>query len=379
MSPFRGEVVDIGRGDACVPLMPHVAEAVQEALALESNRWTPVEGLPALREAVAEKVSVENGIAVGPDRVTVTCGAKHAIEMAIRASVGPGDEVVVISPYWYAYPDQVRRTGATPVMVSALEQDGFVPGEPNIRAAITRATRMIIINSPCNPTGAVYPRERLEALAELAVHRDLLILSDEVHERVVFDGARHLSIASLSPDVADRTVTVNDVSVTYAMPGWRVGYCVCPPAVVEGIRGLQQLGTSAPSTVAQYAAMAALRGDQAPVARHVAELNRRRLQVLQRLRAMSLLRAAAPLGSAYCFVNIEALIGRKLAGKRIDGADTFTRFLRNRAGVDLVSGASFGSNFHVRLSFAAEDDVLFEGLRRIEALLATLEPIETEP
>jgi aspartate aminotransferase len=311
-----------------------------------------------------------------PGQVIVTCGAKHAIEMAIRASVGPGDEVVIISPHWYAYPEQVRRTGATPVMVSALEQDGFVPGEPNIRAAITRATRMLVINSPCNPTGAVYPRERLEALASVALEHKLLILADEIHERVLFDGARHMSIASLDREVADRTITVNDISVTYAMPGWHVGYCVCPPAVLEGVRGLQQLGSSAPCTVAQHAAVAALLGDQTPVARYLEELTRRRLEVLRRTRAMPHVHAAAPLGSAYCFLNIEAIIGQKVAGKLVDGADAFARILRAVAGVDLVSGAAFGSNFHVRLSFAAADDVLDEGLRRMESLLASVEPVD---
>ncbi len=379
MSSFRGEMVDIGRGDACVPLMPHVAEAVREALGLESNRWTPVEGLPALREAVAQQTAADNGVPVNPERVTVTCGAKHAMEMAIRASVGPGDEVVIISPYWYAYPEQVRRTGATPVIVSALEQEGFVPGEPNIRAAITRATRMLIINSPCNPTGAVYPRQRMEALAALALDHDLLILADEVHDHVLFDGASHTSIASVDSDVAERTIVVNDLSVTYAMPGWRVGYCVCPPAVLEGVRGLLRLGAPAPCTVAQHAAVAALQGDQAPVARHLAALARRRLEVIRRTRAMPFIHAVAPAGASYCFLNIEALIGRTVAGKLVDGADAFTRLLRTQAGVDLASGAAFGSNFHVRLSFAASDDLLNEGLRRIETLLATVEPLETKP
>jgi len=261
-------------------------------------------------------------------------------------------------------------------MVTALEPEGFVPAIVNVRAAVTPATRLLILNSPNNPTGAVYPRERLERLAEIAIQHDLFVVSDEVYERIVFDGAEHCSIASLGPEIARRTITVNSVSKTHAMTGWRVGYAALPGDLAEQVLAIQEISTSAPSSVSQKAALAALTGDQSHVARMTAAYAERRAYVLKRIRHIPALLTAPPAGTFYCFVNIAALLGRKCAGRPLRDANDFATALEERAGVGVVSGVAFGSKAHVRVSFAVGLDALREGFDRVEGWIATLEEEE---
>jgi len=371
-----GALIDMGRGEPDFDTPDHVKEAACRAVAENFTKYTPQPGMPELREAIVAKFNAENGIGVSTDQVVVSCGGKHSAELAIRALVRPDDEVVLVTPYWLAYPGQVRFAGGRPVMVTALEQEGFVPSPVNVRAAITPATRMLILNSPSNPTGAVYRRERLEELAEVALKHDLMVLSDEVYERIVFDGAEHCSIASLGPEIAEHTITVNSVSKTHAMTGWRVGYAALPGDLAERVVAIQQVSTSAPSAVSQRAALAALTGDQSHVAQMVAAYAERRAYTLKRIRHIPSLLTAPPSGTFYCFVNIEALLGRTCEGQPLQDVNDFAVALREKAGVNVVSGMGFGSKGHVRISFALGLDALREGFDRIERWIDTLEEEE---
>jgi len=304
---------------------------------------------------------------------------KDAARQAIRDNITrytpqPGfddlrDEVLVFLPYWFATLEQVRRAGGRAVLLPTRPEDDFQPDLGAIRAAVTGATRAIVINSPCNPTGAVYSRQLLEGIAALAVQHDFLVISDEVYEHILFDGAEHVSIASLGPEVAARTVTVNSVSKTHAMTGWRIGYAAMPVALAEKVTLLQSVSTSGPCAIAQRAALAALAGDQSHVPKMAAAYAQRRAHVLNRVSRIDGFSCRAPRGTFYLFVDISGLIGKAIKGETVKDADGFVDIVRRRANVLLLSGSGFGAPTHFRLSFAAPLDTLQEAMARIERLL----------
>jgi len=363
------ELVDIGRGEPDFHTPDHVKDAARQAITENFTKYTPQAGIPELREAIARKFATENAVAVSPEHVVASCGGKHSLENAVRCLVHPGDEAIMLTPHWFAYPQQVRLAGGKPVLISTQERDGFQPDPEAIEAAVTPATRLIILNTPCNPTGAVYSRATLEHIARIACERDLMVLSDEVYERILFNGAKHVSIASLNGESAARTVTVNSVSKTHAMTGWRLGYAALPAGLAERVIEVQGISTSAPSAVSQRAALAALTGDQSHVARMVAAYTGRRQLVLDCIDRIPGLSTIRPSGTFYCFVNIGALAGRTVQGRTIHDADDFTALLRDEAGVSVVSGVNFGSGRHIRISFGVANAAIEEGFGRIEQLL----------
>jgi len=365
-------LVDIGRGEPDFHTPDHVKQAACEAIRCNFTKYTPQPGIQELREAIVDKLAVENGVRTDAEHVVVSCGGKHSVENAIRCIVRPGDEVVMVTPYWFAYTEQVRLAGGVPVLAPAAEADGFVPSADSIRNAITAKTSLMVINSPNNPTGAVYPLPLLESIAEIAVENDLLVLADEVYEKCLYDGATHVSIASLSEDVAARTVTVNSVSKTHAMTGWRIGYAVLPGGLAQRVVAVQRVSTSAPSAISQKAALAAMTGNQSHVGEMAAAYAERRSLVLERIDRIPQLSTRRPKGAFYCFVNIGGLLGKSLRGRRIEDADAFTEALEAAAGVKVLSGVEFGSDRHVRISFAVAREALEEGFDRIEKALSDL-------
>ena len=369
MTSLAQRIVDIGKGEPDFHTPDHIKEAAYAAIAENFTKYTPQPGIPELREAIAEKLERENGVRVTSDQVVVSCGGKHSVDNVIRCLLQPGDEALVMSPYWFAYPGQVRLAGGTPVLVPTREENGYVPSPEDVRAAVTAKTRLLIFNSPNNPTGAVYPQELLQELAQIAIDHGLMVLSDEVYEQMVYDGARHVSMASLGQDIAARTVTVNSVSKTHAMTGWRIGYAALPGDLADRIIAIQQLSTSAPSAVSQRAALAALTGDQLHVGRMVSSYAHRRELVLDRIERLRGLSATRPEGAFYCFASIAALVGREVRGTVISDADEFVDLVEREAGVRVVSGVAFGAPDHIRLSFAVSAEDLKAGLDRIEALL----------
>jgi aspartate aminotransferase len=365
------DIIDLSVGQPDFPTPDAIKAAGKRAIDENYTRYTPQPGFQDLREAIVRKFERENGFCVSPEQVVVSCGAKHSLFNAIHSIVRPGDEVIILTPHWYAYPIQVRHAGGRPVLVPTREEDGFQPRIDAIRAAVTPATRALILNTPCNPTGAVYDRQRLIALAELAVEHDLWVISDEVYETIVFDGARHVSIASLGERIARRTITVNSVSKTHSMTGWRIGYAAMPAEIAAAATELQSFSTSGPCALSQRAALAALTEEPAHVEAMRLEYANRRRYVLQRLAALPELRFSAPQGTFYLFLNISAFCGRTLAGRPVGGSEDFAKLLLETAGVKVIPGLSFGSDQHVRLSFAASLEAIEEGMNRIERLIGS--------
>ncbi|HOD49744.1 MAG TPA: pyridoxal phosphate-dependent aminotransferase [Candidatus Hydrogenedentes bacterium] len=361
--------VDIARGEPDFHTPDHIKLAAHRAIDQNFTKYTPQPGIRELREAIAAKFEAENGFHAEPDDIVVSCGGKHSVAQAIRCVLGSGDEALLVTPHWSMYPGQVKLAGGRPVLVKASEERGFVPAIAAIREGITGRTRLIILNSPANPTGAVYPRALLEQVAELALEKNLYVLSDEVYEHIVFDGAEHVSIASLDKEIAQRTITVNSVSKTHAMTGWRIGYAAFPKGLAARATDIQLHSTSAPCAVSQRAALAALTGDSSHIAMMLAAYVQRRALVLERIGRLPGLSMNPPLGTFYAFVNIRGLIGGDIRGRRLDNADAFTALLQKEARVRVLSGTPFGADSHVRLSFAVSYADLEEGLRRTASLL----------
>ena len=363
-------LIDIARGEPDFHTPAYVKRAGCEAIEADFTKYTPQPGIPELREAIAAKFRTENGIEADAEDVVVSCGGKHSVEQAIRCLLRPGDEALIVAPHWFAYPEQVKLAGGTRVLVPARESDGFVPTLENIQAALTRHTRLLILNSPSNPTGAVYPRHLIEAIAALVLDNGLYVLSDEVYERILFDSAEHVSIASVDSDAARRCITVNSVSKTHAMTGWRIGYAHLPGGLAEKVTGIQQVSTSAPAAMCQRAALAALTGDQGHVKAMAAAYAERRAALLERVAAVPGLHAFAPKGTFYCLVNMNGLVGRRLRGHRILDADTFARVAEADAGVRVLSAAPFGAPEHLRLSFAVSLEAIHAGMDHLAQLIA---------
>src|SRR5436853_3528715 len=260
------DVCGFGAGEPDFDTPEHIKQAAIEALQAGFTKYTPSAGIPELRAAVAEKFANDNGLTYRPSQIIVSNGAKHSCYNAILATCQPGDEVVIPAPYWVSYPDMVRLVGAEPVIVPTMERNNWKMSAEDFENAMTPRTKMLIMNSPCNPTGSVYTREELEAIVEVAGGEDIYILSDEIYEKLVYDDVKHVSIASLSQEAYDLTITINGFSKSYAMTGWRLGYMAAPEAVAKAVDSIQSHTTSNPSSFSQYVALAALRGDQQPLA-----------------------------------------------------------------------------------------------------------------
>ena len=362
------DLVNLSAGEPNFPTPDHIKEAGRQAITDDFTHYTPQPGFDDLREAVAEKFRSENRVAVDARQIVVSCGGKHSLYSILQCALEPGAEVIVFTPHWFAYPEQVRRAGGRPVRVETREDTGFFPSPDAIRCAITENTRALVLNSPCNPTGAVFPRGVLEEIACLANENDLLVIADEVYEKILFDGAEHVSIGSLGPEIAARTATVNSVSKTHAMTGWRIGYAAMPPPLVDKVTALQGVSTSGPCAIAQRAALAALTGDQSHVRRMVQAYAARRERLLERVGRIEGWRSTAPAGTFYLFVTVAGWLGRRVGGHTIKDADSLVAVAQREAGVLLVSGSGFGAPHHIRLSFAISDQTIEEGMDRIERL-----------
>jgi aspartate aminotransferase len=369
------DVISFGAGEPDFDTPERIKDAASQAMRRGQTKYTEVGGIPELRAAICGKLKRDNGLAYEPADVLVSVGAKHALFNVVVALVNPGDEVLVPSPFWVSYPEQVRLLGGVPVEVPTTEASGFDLDPDRVRAAVTSRTRLIVLNSPNNPTGAVFSRAALEAVADLAVERGLWVVSDECYEALTFEG-RHVSIASFGPAIKARTITVNTCSKAYAMTGWRIGYAAGPREPIRAMTDVQSQVTSNPSSIAQWAAVEALSGPQDDVAKMAGEFDRRRRLIVAGLNALPGISCVMPRGAFYAFANVAGLFGR--TWRRPDGASTLkgsvdvTEFLLEEARVAVVPGQDFGSDAHVRLSYATSDALIGEGLARIAAALATL-------
>ncbi len=351
------EVCSFGAGEPDFDTPEHIKAAAMAGLEMGFTKYTPSSGIPELRQAIAEKLKAENGIDYSAHQIIVNCGAKHSCFNAIMAVCNPGDEVIIPAPYWVSYPEMVKLAGAIPVIVSTTEENGWKITPEDFENAMTPRTKMIIINTPGNPTGSVYTREELKALLEVAEEEEITILSDEIYEKLVYDDTEHVSIASLSKAANDLTITVNGFSKSYSMTGWRLGYTAAPDSVAKVMDSMQSHSTSNPCSFAQKGALAAIKGDQQCVVDMREEFNLRREYMYGRLSSISRISAVKPLGAFYILANIEGL------GLT---STNFSDRLLSKANVAVVPGIAFGDDRTIRLSYATGMDIIKTGLDRIE-------------
>ncbi|MGH7410740.1 MAG: pyridoxal phosphate-dependent aminotransferase [Candidatus Methylomirabilis sp.] len=366
------DVVDLGLGEPDFETPAHVKEAAIQAIREGFTRYTAASGIDELKAAIATKLKRDNGLSYGLDEVIVSCGSKHSLFNIAEALLEPGDEVIIPAPYWVTYTEQIRLVEARSVIVHTREEDGFRLSRQVVEPAITPRTKAIMLNSPCNPTGAMIPRDQLGAIAALAVERDLLLISDEAYESLTYDGHAHVSIASVSEEVKRRTIVVNTVSKAYAMTGWRIGYAAGPADIIKAMGTIQSQVTSNPTSIAQKAAVAALLGPQDDVQAMRAEFDRRRRYLVARLNAIPGLHSTNPEGAFYLFPNVSSYYGRLSGGQPIRNSTEMANYLLRIANVALVPGIEFGSDAHLRLSYAAPVETLAIGANRIERALGVL-------
>ena len=363
---MKAEGIDVcgfGAGEPDFDTPEHIKAAAIEALQAGFTKYTPSAGIPELRAAIAEKLAADNGLTYRAGQVIVNNGAKHSCYNAILATCQPGDEVIIPAPYWVSYPDMVRLVGAEPVIVPTMERNNWKMRAEDFENAMTPRTKMLIMNTPCNPTGAVYTREELEAIVEVASGEDIYILSDEIYEKLVYDDAKHVSIASLSKEAYDLTITVSGFSKSYAMTGWRLGYLAAPEAVAKAVDSIQSHTTANPSSFSQRGALAALKGDQQAVSDMREEFDMRRNYMIDRLSKIPNVTAVKPQGAFYVLLNISQL------GLT---SQNFADRLLSKANVAVVPGAAFGDDRTIRLSYATSIDIIKKGLDRLQDFCRTL-------
>lgn len=364
-------VYDFSVGEPDFNTPEHICEAARKAMSEGQTHYTASSGIAELRAAVARQYQQRHGLEYSPQQVIVSNGAKHSLHNVFTVLCDPGDEVIIPSPYWVSYAEIVKLASGKPVIVRTDEANDFKLTPEQLRAAITPRTKILLLCSPSNPTGTTYSPEELAALADVVLERDLLVVSDEIYERLLYGGQRFASFATVRPGLAERTITVNGVSKAYAMTGWRIGWTLSPANVAQAIDGLQSQETSNPSSVSQYAALAALNGPQECVDDMLAQFARRRNFVRQRISELPGLRCPEMTGAFYAFVNIEAHLGRSYGGVRIDNSSQWCLALLEQQNVATVMGSAFGAEGYARISFATSLENLQAGFDRIAAFLAS--------
>jgi aspartate aminotransferase len=366
------DVISFGVGEPDFDTPKHIREAAKRAIEEGFTRYTAVSGIPELKDAIMEKFKRDNNLSYEPDEVMVSCGGKHVLYNLAQAVLNPGDEVIIPAPYWVSYPPIVVLAGASPVVVGTREADDFKLSPESLKAAITPRTRMLILNSPSNPTGLVYTESELRTLAEVTFKHNIWVVSDEIYEKLIFDDRRFHSIAQVSEEAKSKTFVVNGVSKTYAMTGWRIGYVAGPREVIAGMNKIQSQSTSNPNSIAQKAAIAALNGPQDSINDMLEAFDRRRKYLLRRLKAIEGVHCNVPGGAFYAFPNFSHCFNAKTEGGTIQGSVDLCEYLLAEARVALVPGAAFGDDSFIRFSYATGLETIAEGLDRIEGAIGKL-------
>jgi len=365
------DVISFGAGEPDFPTPAHiVAAAVEAASQPRNHRYTPAAGLPELREAVAAKTAADSGWDVKAAQVLITNGAKHAVYNTFATLLDPGDEVLVLAPYWVTYPESIRLAGGVAVVVPTDESTGFRATVEALEAALTDRTKVLLFVSPSNPTGAVYPAAEVEAMGRWAAERGLWVVTDEIYEKLVYGDRTFSSIPGLVPEIRDRCVIVNGVAKSYAMTGWRVGWMVGPADVIKAAANLQSHATSNVANVSQRAALAAVTGDQGPVATMREAFDRRRRTMHELLGAIPGVVCLEPEGAFYAFPSFAAVLGTEIGGRRPATTLELADVALDEAKVAIVPGEAFGAPGYARLSYALGDDQLEEGVTRLAKLIA---------
>lgn len=363
------DVVGFGAGEPDFDTPEHIKQAAIEAIQAGFTKYTPVAGALDLQQAICKKLLDDNGLAYQPQDIIVSNGAKHSLTNVFAALLNPGDEVIIPAPFWVSYPEIVKINDGIPVIVPTKAENGFKLTREELGAALTEKTKAIVINSPCNPTGQVYTREELQAVADFAVEHSLYVVSDEIYEKLIYGGYKHISIASLGDAVKNLTIVVNGVSKTYSMTGWRIGYTASAAPIAKIMGSVQSHATSNANSIAQKAALAALTGPQDCVAEMKDAFTQRRDYMVKKIASIPGLTCIEPTGAFYVFMNVSSLSGRSYNGVPITTSDDFAALLLEHARVAVVPGTGFGAPDYVRLSYALAMDQIQTGMERIEQFI----------
>ena len=366
------DIVNFGVGEPDFDTPVNIKEAAIKAIRDGFTKYTPVGGILPLKDAIIDKFKRDNSLVYDRDEIIVSCGAKHSLYNIAQALLSPGDEVLIPSPYWVSYPDQALLNDAVPVFVKTYESDLFVTRPAALEALITKKTKALILNSPSNPTGLTYDRKSLEAIAEIVLKHNLMVISDEIYEKLTYDGFEHLSIASLDNSMKAHTIVVNGLSKSYAMTGWRIGFAAGPKDIVKAMTNIQSQSTSNPTSIAQKAAVEALNGPQEFIKDMLAEFDRRRSFLVKELNSIPGASCLTPKGAFYAFPNVSKFYGKVDSGKQISSSSDMALYLLEKASVALVPGSAFGDDNYIRLSYATSIDEVKKGVDRIKAALGKL-------
>ena len=366
------DVIGFGAGEPDFPTPKHICDAAKEALDLGMTRYTPAAGTKELRKAICEKLKRDNDMTYTYGDILVSSGAKHSLYTIFQAIIDPGDEVLIPTPCWVSYPEMVRMAGGVPIFIPADESTNFIPTNRDIAARVTRRTKAIIITSPSNPNGSVWEREQLQFVADLAVSHPFYVVSDEIYEKLIYDGRKHLSIAQLGEDIKAQTFMVNGMSKAYAMTGWRIGYVAGPRHEITAMSNFQSQATSNANTIAQYASLKALQGDQSCVDEMVAEFQKRRDVMVERINRIPHLSCRKPQGAFYIMMNIKDVLGMHYNGRPLETSMDFAELLLAEKQVAVVPGIAFEAEGFCRLSYAISLEQINKGLDRIEEFVRNL-------
>jgi len=359
------DVIGFGAGEPDFDTPVNIKEAAKKAIDAGFTKYTPPSGIPELKVAICEKLKRDNDLDYEPEEILVSCGAKHAIFNAVLALCDDDDEVILLSPYWVSYPEMIKLARANPVVIKTTQQNNFKITPERLRDAITPKTKLIILNSPSNPTGIVYTKKELQLLSEILVEAEICCISDEIYEKIIYDGKEHVSIASLSSEMKKLTIVVNGVSKPYSMTGWRIGYAAGPREIIKAMSNLQAHSTSNPTSISQKAALEALKGQQKDMEEMVRAFAERRNYIVGRLNSIERIRCIMPEGAFYVFLDVSQLLGKKYNGQTIKDSFLLTELLLTEARVAVVPGAVFGDDNHLRLSYATSMENIAEGMDRI--------------
>ncbi len=362
------DVVSFSAGEPDFDTPQNVKDAAVAAIAKGQTKYTASSGTPALKEAIIAKLQRDNVLAYKPNEIIASAGAKHSIYNLMQAILQYGDEVLIPAPYWVSYPEQAKLAGATPVTVPTDER--FIASAASFEKYVTPNTKLLILNSPSNPTGAVYSRAQIQEIADLAVSKGIFVLSDEIYEKVIYDGTEVVSIASLGDKIKELTITVNGLSKSHSMTGWRIGYAAGDAEIIAAMGRIQDQSTSNPSSITQAASVEALNGPQDSVEMMRVQFEKRRSIIVDGLNSIPGIHCNKPQGAFYVFPNVSALYGKSWITesgetKTIKGSDDFAAYLLSQALVALVPGSGFGADGHVRLSYATSAEIIQDGLARI--------------
>lgn len=368
------DVIGFGAGEPDFSTPENIKQAAIDAIQNNETHYTIVSGTNMLKDAIIQKFERDNGLAYERYQIVVSCGAKHSFYNLAQVLWDEGDEIIIPAPYWVSYPDMVILANAKPMILNTDESSGFKITAEQLQRAVTQKTRALVLNSPSNPTGSAYTKEELEALAEVILKNKLTVISDEIYEKIVFDGFEHVSITSLSEELKQNTIVINGASKCFAMTGWRIGYLAAEEDIAKAVTKLQGQSTSNPTSIAQAACVEALIGKQTPaeIERMVIEFKKRRDYLMDRYAKIDGVSCNTPVGSFYSFPDFSGIFGKLWNGKTIKGSLDVAEFLIEEAKVALVPGIAFGADNNLRLSFATSMENIKEGMDRIESALKSL-------